>query len=279
MRGLPFLDAKIVPTNCIPICPSFQQVLRIEESLHISGLDKIESGVLRISSFDMSPAKECWSGKMYFVVEFLRQFENRKLGYCIVSIVTNRSDVEEALVKVLRHYISSQIVRIESLSVEGYTDGIFVGGVTVHIKSDPDQQINQTAQTDLLLLYDADLTGVNLTRIFKRVAFDCNPAILYLSTFNSPESRYRDFHNFTKENHINPHALDFDDFPRADPTDMFPIIMRENGVFTAQEFRLWNDSVAQQVLDWFTSGHDINYQFENLMFPHDVPSKYFQPPQ
>lgn len=52
----------------------------------------------------------------------------------MISIVTTRPDVELALVKVLSYYISSQIVRIENVSLEGHGVGYFIGGVTVHVK-------------------------------------------------------------------------------------------------------------------------------------------------
>lgn len=96
MESIPFLDAKKIPLNCIPICPSFQQTFNIEQryqevkprsgklramkadAMH-SELDRLASGILNSRNIDVSLEMECLSGKMYFVLEFLRILENRKL--------------------------------------------------------------------------------------------------------------------------------------------------------------------------------------------------------
>lgn len=96
MAALPFIKEDIVPVNCIPICPSSTQVLSFEKKRHsiqpegakncsvqadalISEFDKFACGEMSTSNTFLSPEEECLCGKMYFIVELLRQIEQENL--------------------------------------------------------------------------------------------------------------------------------------------------------------------------------------------------------
>ncbi|KAK4519642.1 uncharacterized protein ATC70_009879 [Mucor velutinosus] len=288
----------MVPVNCIPVCPSSSQVLSVEKKRHsiqlegvkncsvkadalISEFDKFAFGEMSTSNTCLSPEKECLCGKMYFVVELLRQIEQQAFGYTMITIITTNADVETALLKVINHYNSSQVLRLNSLSLRGgHAEGTWVGGVTVHIRSAPDQQLSRVSLSDMVLTYDADLVGARLGHALLAIPFDCNPAILHLCTIGTPELDFLNyFLTYARRNRLNLDRLHHEQVLAGRSSQLFPIFQQEFTIFSDEEFKIWNDSIAQQVTQWFIYEYSNDYYYKPLQFPTDVPKKYLQPPQ
>jgi hypothetical protein len=137
-----------------------------------------------------------------------------------------------------------------------------------------------SAHADLVLIYDADIVGVNFARVFVSLPFDCNPIILHLCTFGTPELHFRNYcAQYAKRKHIGRDTVQPDVVTKSDRLDLLHLLNRENDTYTNEEFKLWNDSIALHMINWFLSSQDNDYQFKALLFPQDVPSKYFRPPQ
>ncbi|KAF1804729.1 hypothetical protein V8B55DRAFT_1382236 [Mucor lusitanicus] len=298
MTTLPFLKESEVPINCIPICPSFSQVLSVEKMRHsiqakgvknctvkadalISEFDKFAFGEMSTSNTSLTPEKECLCGKMYFVVELLRLIEQQTLGYTLITIITTNGDVERALLKVISHYSSSQVIGLNNLSLRGgHGEGTWVGGVSVHIRSAPDQPLNLASLSDMVLTYDADLVGARLAHALLAIPFDCNPAILHLSTIGTPEHDFLNyFLTYARRMRLNLDHLHHEVVLTQPNNQLWELLEKEATVHTDEEFAIWNDSIAQQVVQWFIHETDIDYRYRPLMFPTDVPKKYLQPPQ
>ncbi|GAN10541.1 hypothetical protein MAM1_0368c10084 [Mucor ambiguus] len=298
MATLPFLRENAVPVNCIPICPSSSQVLSVEKKRHsiqlegvkncsvmadalISEFDKFAFGEMSTSNTCLSPEKECLCGKMYFVVELLRQIEQKTLGYTMITIITTNPDVETALLKVIKYYNSSQVIRLNNMSLRGgHAEGTWVGGVTVHIQSAPDQQLNRVPLSDMVLTYDADLVGARLAHALLAIPFDCNPAILHLCTIGTPEHDFLNyFLTYARRKRLNLDWLHHEEVLAQPSSQLHPLLQREITIFSDEEFRVWNDSIAQQVTQWFIYENSNDYRYKPLKFPTDVPKKYLQPPR
>ncbi|CAO0789346.1 unnamed protein product [Mucor circinelloides] len=199
----------------------------------------------------------------------------------MITILTGNPDVETSLIKVISHYCSSQVVRLSIMSLRGgHAEGTWVGGVTVHIRSAPDQQLNKTSLSDMVLTYDAGLVGFRLARALLTIPFDCNPAIIHLCTIGTPELDFLNyFFKFVRRNRLNINYVHPDTILTRCADQLLPLLQSENTFFSDEEFRVWNDSIVQQVVTWFIYGYNNDYQYKPLQFPQDTPKKYLQQPQ
>ncbi|KAL9544657.1 hypothetical protein MBANPS3_007508 [Mucor bainieri] len=266
----------------------------MRQSIHIEGAHNFSAKVdALISEFDtaavgemstlntcLSPEEECLCGKMYFVVELLRQIEQQSLGYTMITIITTKADVETALLKVIRHYISSPVIKLETQSLRaGYSESSWTGGVTVHIRSAPDQPLNRVAFTDMVLTYDADLVGAHLAHVLLAIPFDYNPAILHLCTMGTPEQEFIEyFLAYARINTLDLSRLLHEEVSSDTSSQLSLLFQKELPIFSNSEFKMWNDSIAQQVSQWFLFEISNDYHYKPIKFPTDVPMSCPQPP-
>lgn len=132
----------------------------------------------------------------------------------------------------------------------------------------------------MVLTYDADLIGARLSTALHSLPFDCNPAVLHLCTLATPELNfYNYFLTYTRRMGLSQDLVHHDTLLARPSSQLLQLLQQESTIFTDEEFRLWNDSIARQVAHWFICEFSNDYRYKPLQFPTDVPKKYLQPPQ